>query len=277
MTHTEFSIDTQDGLQLYGQSWEPDEKPKAVVCLLHGFKEHSSRYSHLAKALVNNAYSMFAIDLRGHGKSQGRRGDTPSYNALLDDIDQLYKTAEERYPDTPCYLYGHSLGGNIALNYIFSPRRKPAGAIISGPWLRLSFEPPAARVTLARIMNGIWPTFSQPVGLETAALSRDTQIVNAYENDPLVHDQISARMYLEIHMAGLRALDHAAKLSVPILLMHGSADRICSPDASGEFAASAGELCTFKLWDGFYHEIHNEPEKDEVFAYLLAWLDQGLS
>ena len=171
MRHTEFDLYTKDGLKLYGQSWEPDGKPDAIVCLLHGFNEHSGRYAHLADALIGKAYALIVCDLRGHGKSQGCRGHTPSYDALLDDIDQLYNLAEERYPGVPCFLYGHSMGGNLALNYILSQRKKPAGAIITGPWLRLSYDPPVVKVALGKIMSNIWPTFSQPAGLETKALS----------------------------------------------------------------------------------------------------------
>jgi alpha-beta hydrolase superfamily lysophospholipase len=210
--------------------------------------------------------------LRGHGKSGGPRGHTPSYDAQLDDITAFFKQIEGKYPDLPRFLYGHSMGGNLALNYVL--RRKPDlhGVIVTGPWLKLAFDPPAVKVTLGRLMNSIAPGFTQDSELDTKALSHDAAVVTAYENDPLVHSKISARLFVSIYENGLWALEHAAEFPLPLLLMHGTADRIASSEASKEFAAKAGSKVTLKLWDGLFHEIHNEPEKAEVFKVMLDWL-----
>jgi len=123
-------------------------------------------------------------------------------------------------------------------------------------------------------MNKIWPSFSQSSGLDTKALSHDTEVVHDYENDPLVHDHVSARMFIGIYQAGKWALEHAPEFSLPLLLMHGGDDKIISVEASHEFAGMIKENCTLKIWDGLYHEIHNEPEKEEVFKFLIDWLDK---
>lgn len=264
---------SKDGLELFAHTFPSPNPPKAVVCLVHGHGEHIERYAHLAEALNQADYTLVGFDLRGHGQSAGKRGHTPSYEMLLNDIDAFLAEVDEYHPDEPHFLYGHSLGGNLVLNYAL--RRDPnlRGVISTSPWLKLAFEPPAIQISLAKMMDKLFPAFLQSSGLKTADLSRDAAVVRAYEEDPLVHDKISARLFAGIHEAGLWALDHAQDFPLPLLLMHGSADRITSAEASQEFARKAADKTTFKLWEGFYHETHNEPEKAEVFREIISWLD----
>ncbi len=273
MTHFEFDLQTSDDLQLYAQAWQPDDNPRGVVCLVHGLGEHSGRYAHVATALNQAGYALLAFDLRGHGKSQGRRGHTPSYDALMDDIANFLAEVEKRNPGIPCFLYGHSLGGNLVLNYALRGNPKLTGVVATAPSLKLAFEPPAIQVALGRGMDKIWPAFVQPNGLDLQALSRDPEVARKYRSDPLVHDRISARLFVGFFEAGQWALDHASQFRLPLLLMHGGADRITSHEASREFAARAGDEATLKIWEGLYHEIHNEPEQAQVFDTLIAWLD----
>jgi len=277
MTHSEFDLHASDGLQLYAQAWQPDGDPRGVICLVHGLGEHSGRYAHLAAALGQAGYALLAFDLRGHGKSQGRRGHTPSYDALMDDIATFLAEIEKRYPDIPCFLYGHSLGGNLVLNYALRRRPELTGVVATAPSLKLAFEPPAIQVALGRGMDKIWPAFVQSNGLETQALSRDPEVVRKYQSDPLVHNRISARLFVGFFEAGQWALDHASQFHLPLLLMQGSADRITSHEASCEFAASVGDAATLKIWEDFYHEIHNEPEQAQVFDTLITWLDEHVA
>jgi alpha-beta hydrolase superfamily lysophospholipase len=272
----EWHWNTHDGLELFSRSWEPASTPKAVLCLVHGIGEHTNRYRHVAGALVDAGYALAGFDLRGHGLSEGQRGHAPSLEHFMDDVTAFLEQVERRCPGLPKVPYGHSLGGNLVANYVL--RRKPPipGAIVTGPNFRLAFEPPAAKIALGRMMSNLSPTYSQATGLETAALSRVADVVNAYVTDPLVHDRITASMFVAIMDAGEWALEHAAELSIPMLLMHGSADRLTSAPASQEFARRAGDKVTLKLWDGFYHEIHNEPEQAEVFAAMVTWLDKVL-
>jgi alpha-beta hydrolase superfamily lysophospholipase len=272
MEYSEWNWKSFDGLDMVARGWAPQGKPNAVIMLVHGLGEHSARYDHVAAALTGNGYALVGFDLRGHGKSGGPRGHTPSYEALMDDIASFSRQTEERYEGLPRYLYGHSLGGNLVLNYAL--RRKPdlRGVIATAAWLKLAYQPPAIRVTLGRLMNGIAPGFTQHSQLDTKGLSRDSLVVSSYENDPLVHDKISARMFVGIYENGLWALEHASEFPLPLLLMHGGADQIISAQACREFASRDGNKITFKLWENLYHEIHNEPEQDQVFAYMLAWL-----
>ena len=269
----EWNWKTSDGLEIYSRAWAPERTPKAVVCLIHGLGEHIGRYTHVGAALSKAGYALLGFDLRGHGKSEGRRGHTPGYEALMDDVAMFLEQAEAKYPKLPRFLYGHSVGGNLVLNYALRRKPKLAGVIATAPWLRLAFEPSASKVLLGRMMNNILPGFTQASGLETAALARDPQVVQAYENDPLVHDKISARMFVSIHEAGLWALSHVARFPLPLLLMHGEADRILSAEAARQFAAAAGKKATLKIWEGWYHEVHNEPEQGEAFKVMVQWLD----
>ncbi len=272
----EWTWRSSDGLEMYSRDWSPAGTPKAAVALVHGLGEHIGRYTHVAEALTARGYALLGFDLRGHGKSGGRRGHTPSYDALLDDIAAFLAQVETRLPGRPRFLYGHSLGGNLVINYPLLRKPDLAGVIATGPWLRIAFAPPPALVALAKLMNAIAPGFAQNNRLDIHGLSHDAAVVTAYANDALVHDRISARMFLSLYTSGLWALEHAAEFPLPLLLMHGAEDPIVSAEASREFAERAGGNVTLKLWEGAYHEIHNEAVKPEVFKLMLAWLDQHL-
>jgi alpha-beta hydrolase superfamily lysophospholipase len=268
--------ENKDGIKFYLCGWEPNKKPKAVVVLVHGHGEHVGRYTHVADAFTKVGYALVGFDLRGHGKSGGARGHAPSYEALMDDIADFLEQVIKRYPKLPIFIYGHSLGGNLVLNFILRRRPTVLGAIVTAPWLKLAFDPPAVQVSLARVISKIAPGFTQHSRLDTNALSQDTQIVEAYNNDPLVHDQISARLYVDMHDSGLWALEHATEIPIPLLLMHGTADRITSNQASREFAEQNREKVTWRTWEGCYHEIHNEPQKADVLKVMLDWMDARL-
>ena len=264
---------SSEGLNIFGRGWELDRTPGAVVCLVHGLGEHIGRYEHVGAVFTAAGYALFGFDQRGHGRSEGPRGHTPSYESLMDDIGNLLTQARSRYPGVPCFFYGHSLGGNEVINYVM--RRKPGilGVIATGPWLRLAFQPSAWQVALGRMMNRIAPGFTQASKLDATALSRDQKVVEGYVNDPLVHDRISARMFVEAYSSGEWALAHASGFSLPLLLMHGKADRITSAAASREFAERNGSNTALHILEDLYHEIHNEPEKTEVFKTMITWMD----
>ncbi len=272
----ESSWQNKDGIKFYEFGWEPDAKPKAVVGLVHGHGEHVGRYAHVGEAFAKAGYALVGFDARGHGKTSGPRGHTPSYDALMDDIADFLAQMQTRYPGLPRFLYGHSMGGNEVINFALRRKADLVGVISTGPWLKLAFEPPAMQVALGRMMNNVAPGFTQKSGLDTAALSHDPNVVNAYNSDPLVHNKISARLFVAVYESGLWALDHAAEFPLPLLLMHGAADKITSAAASRQFAERGGKNVTWRAWDGLYHEIHNEPEKAEVIKVMIDWMDARL-
>jgi len=272
MNHIEFTRQSPDKLQLYFQGWEPETSPRAVVCLVHGLGEHTGRYAHVAAALNDAGYAVLGCDLRGHGKSGGPRGHTPSYDTLMDDTGCLLDEAAERYSDKPRFLYGQSLGGNLVLNYAL--RRKPqlAGVVATSPLIRTTNPAPAVKITLGKLMYKLQPGMTMANGIPLDSLAHDPEIGRAYAADPLVHNKISARLALDMLQAGEWALAHAAEFPAPLLLVHGSADEITSAAATQEFAGTVRGDCTLKIWDGFYHETHNEPEKAEVLRFMVDWL-----
>lgn len=272
----ESKFEGNDRTIFYVQGWEPASSPKAVLVLVHGHGEHVGRYAHVGKALADAGYILAGFDLRGHGKSAGLRGHIPSYDALMNDITAFNSMLRGKYPNGPLFLYGHSMGGNQVINYALRRQPKIKGVIATGPWLKLSLQPPPSKVVLGKIMNSIFPAFTQPSGLDTTGLSHDAEVVRLYDTDPLNHDKISARLFVSMYESGLWALDHAAELSLPLLLMHGGADPITSFEASRQFAARAGEKVTLRIWDGLCHEVHNEPEQAEVFKVMIEWLDKHL-
>ena len=272
MSYFEFKIEAYGGLKLHGQGWEPDTGTKAAICLVHGLGEHGGRYAQVAEAFNQAGYALMASDLRGHGKSEGQRGHAPSYTVLMDDIFQLLETARERYPNAPLFLYGHSLGGNLVIHYALRRLPKLAGIITSAPLLRLAYTPPHWKTGLLHILHALRIHCTLPSGLDDRALSRDINVVRAYRNDPLTHNQITPNLGVDMIRNGEWNMAHAADLPCPLLLMHGDADRITSAKATREFALRAGATCTLKIWDGFFHELHNEPDKDDVLAYILDWI-----
>ena len=215
---------------------------------------------------------------RGHGKTEGKRGHTPFYYTLLDDLGQGIEEAEKHFPGKPIILYGQSMGANVVINYILRRQPKILGAVISSPWLKLAFEPPTLRLFVSRIMDRIDPKYTEKFPLNHTDLSRDPAIVKAYGDDPMVHSEITARFFFGTHEAGLWALENASQLRAPTLLMHGTADKITCHEASQEFAAKAPkDLMHFHDLDGFSHEIHNEPERgqilDQVSDFILGLLN----
>lgn len=269
----EFYWKTTDGLNIYGKYWAPENSIKGVVCLVHGMGEHINRYAHVGELLTENGYALIGYDHRGHGQSEGKRGHTPSYDHLLNTVDDLLGKAGEYFPEIPQVLYGHSMGGGLVLNYVVDWQPNIAGLIASSPWLRLAFEPPALQVKLGKMMNKIFPAFTQSTKLDASAISRDEAEVKKYESDPLVHDKISAKFFLDAYEHGISVLERGGDIHVPVLIYHGTADQLTSPAATKEFARTINGDVTFKLFDNSYHEIHNDLNKDELFELMIQWLD----
>ena len=276
MKATEWSWKSNDGLEMYARSWEPEGMPKAVVCLVHGLGEHSSRYAHVGKAFTDADFALAAFDLRGHGKSGGPRGHIPSFNAFMDDIEDFQKQLDERFSDLPRFLYGHSLGGILVLNYVL--RRKPdfVGVISTAAGLRTSLEEQKAKIMMARVLGALMPSVAISSGLDPATISRNQEVVDKYVNDPLVHDKMSLG-FGKIMLSELPwTFEHAHEFSLPLLIMHGTEDKLGYPRGSEEFAGYIKQNCTLKLWDGLYHELHNEPEQNEVLAFMIDWMNGQL-
>ncbi|MGA2490994.1 MAG: lysophospholipase [Anaerolineales bacterium] len=272
MEISEWTWKSFDGLDMYACAWTPQGLPKAVILLVHGLGEHVGRYDHVAAALTEKGYAMLGFDLRGHGKSGGPRGHTPSSEAFMRDIDSMVKQAKVRYPGIRQFMYGLSMGGNLVLNYILDRQPALAGAVVSAPGLRSPILDQKNKAIFAKVLGVLLPSFTIPSGLDANMLSRVPEVVDRYKQDPLVHDRVSlglAKSQLEMVPWIFK---HAGDLNIPLLVMHGTEDKIVYIQGSREFARKAGDKVTLKIWDGMYHEIHNEPEQEQVLAYMLDWL-----
>ncbi len=276
MTVKDWDTRSKDGLKLHGKYWLPESAPSHIICLIHGHGEHIGRYEHVAAFFTEHNIAFFAMDMRGHGQSEGKRGHIPSYEMIFSDIEELIKRARIDYLETPIILYGHSLGGNFAANYIIHNKTNEIESlIISSPWLRLAFEPPAAKVNLARTMRRIWPSYSEHSKLDAQGLSHDQAVVKAYQEDPLVHDKISVSLFTRAIQYGEYAINHAPAISIPALLMHGEEDPITSIEASKAFVDKGkahGLPVTFQSWPTMKHEPHNELEKQKVLDFIADWI-----
>jgi len=277
MKHFEMSWKAHDNLDIFAQVWEPTmPQLKAVVCLVHGLGEHTSRYAHVAEALGKQGFALFGADLRGHGRSGGARGHIASIEDFIQDIDLSLAQARIRYPGLPIILYGHSLGGIQVLYYGLTRKPDVKGVSATSSGLHTALEKQYLKVLMAKILGALIPNTSIASGLDPKSISRDEKVVQAYINDPLVHDKIS--LGFGKIMVGVTSwtLAHADEFTLPLLLLHGKADLLAFPSSSTEFAASLKEKCTLVLWDDAYHELHNEFEKEEVFKTMTLWMDARL-
>lgn len=260
-------LSTGDGVRLAWYRWDPSRNPLGTVCLAHGHGEHAGRYSHVAGAFTAAGFAFLAFDLRGHGRSEGIRGHAPSYDHFLDDYRRLIEMAP-----APRIAYGHSMGGQIVLNY---GRKHPDGingVIVTGAWLRLAFPAPAVKIALARALRAVLPKVTLSSGLKPVDLSRDPQVCREYADDPLVHDRLSFRTGIDLLEGSAEALRAASDFRLPVLLAHGDADRLMDHRATAEFHGAAGSSDkSLRIYPGHFHEIHNEPEWERVLADLIGW------
>jgi alpha-beta hydrolase superfamily lysophospholipase len=261
---------------LPGRLWAA-ERPRALVAVLHGLGEHCGRYAALASDLVQAGYSVAAVDLPGHGEAAGPRGDMSSWSTVRDNTVHALWTAPLALAvdlaELPRFLFGHSMGAVLALDYALAHPRELTAVASSAAGLS-SAMPPWWKLALANVARITSPSLGFPSGLEEAAMSRDPEVVRARAEDPLMHDRVSPRLYFAFNEARQRVLRDARRLAVPALLMHGEADRVVDPAGSAEFAAAAPPpLVSHLVYPGAYHEIFNDLARDQAKADLLAWME----
>ncbi len=271
--HSEGTFVGAAGGSVFWQRWEPD-KTKAVVVLSHGLAEHSGRYAHVAARFNDSGYAVYALDHWGHGRSEGTRANVERFEHLKHDLDTLLTTARGEHPGVPVFLLGHSLGGLIALDYVVTKGESGlTGLVLSG-----AAVDPSVGSAVQRAAAGFLSRYTPNLGvlaLDSTAVSRDPEEVRKYVEDPLnYHGKIRARTGAETLASVDRVLHGLAGLRLPMLVLHGTADRLTSPAGSSLVAEKAGSKDkTLKLYDGLFHEIFNEPERDTVLGDVVDWLD----
>jgi alpha-beta hydrolase superfamily lysophospholipase len=274
MAHSESMHTARDGSSLYWQEWIPEGEPRAVIVLIHGLGEHSGRYGHLADRFLAENIAVFTQDNRGHGKTPGGRG-VVDFGKAVDDVGELLDEARRRYPGVPVVLYGHSLGALLSMTYTVRRRPQIAAQVASAPALDSELREQKVKFTAANLLGGLVPNIVLPTGLDSKGVSRDPVVVAAYEQDPLVHDKGSMGM-AKATFSAMDAMMTQNAFPVPLLIIHGTADRLTVPAASKRFVEQVSGDVTLIEYDGMYHEPHNEPEQAEVFADVMEWLNKHL-
>jgi len=276
MIHQEFNFNLHK-TKFYGQFFEP-KTINAVVVLVHGMGEHSGRYKKFVIPELNkNSIAVITFDHFGHGKTEGKRGHNPGYNEVLDSISYVLEKTKELFGEKHTFLYGHSMGGNAVINYALRRDNNLKGVIATSPLLKLSFEPPKWKLNIGKALLNIYPALIMSSGLDVNAVSRDKKAVEAYINDPLNHDKVSPNFSILFIENGEWAIDNAQKLKVPMLLMHGTGDKLTSYKASQEFSKNAGDLVKLELYEGAYHELHNDLIKEDAVGKVINWINTNLS
>ena len=260
------------GGEIYWQCWLPSE-PIGVVVIAHGLAEHSGRYAHVGLRLANANLAVYALDHHGHGRSTGTRANIIRMAHVRADLHELINRATAQQSELPAFLLGHSLGGLIALDYVISTGASDlTGLLVSGAAVDPSVGSPIQRL-VAKLFSSLTPNVGV-MALDSTAVSRDPEQVARYDADQLnYHGKVRARTGAEAFAAAQRVAARLGSIRLPLLIMHGTADRLASPDGAKLIAAKVASAdVTLKLYSGLYHEIFTEPEKDDVLDDVAEWL-----
>jgi len=272
MTTEETELRARDGEKLFCRRFGPAGDARSTIVLVHGLGEHSGRYGHVVQRFVERGLEVVTYDHRGHGLSGGRRGDSPSFEAFLEDLSQVVAFSES----TP-FLYGHSFGGLVTVRFLQQRRAAVRGAIVASPLLRLVFEPPRWKLLLAAVARTLWPTLTQNSGVDPAVLSRDMAFIAEGKKQDLSHRRISARLFYEFNRHAELAMAEGEKITQPLLLLHGQMDRLTSWEATKAlFPSAASEDKTLKLYPETFHEAHNDLNREEILRDVLHWIEARL-
>ena len=273
MEHREGGFKGLKDLNLYYQCWLPAEEPKAVLLVVPGLAEHSGRYTNVVDYFVPKGYAVYGLDHRGHGKSEGLRCHVERFSYYVDDLKTFFDVIRDERGDTRIFLVGHSMGGTIATAYAVHHEHELAGLILSGATLKVGSSVSPAQILAAPVLSVLLPKMGVSV-IDASTISQDQAVVDAYVNDPLVYrGKIRARQGAEFLKILQTLPSQMAEINLPILIMYGTVDRLSDPEGSKTLYERVGsEDKTLKQYEGFYHEIFNEPGRDQVFADMEAWL-----
>jgi len=269
---------TRDGISLYEHWWLPDQKPKAGFILIHGYSEHIGRYAHVAEYLAGRGYAVGGIDLRGHGHSAEKRTYIGSYQTCIEDIQEFFGRVEDRVPYQKRFIFGHSMGGAIVAKLLIQSPNCVDGAVLSGAALYIS----APANPILRAGSGLLSRIAPRVPTvppQLIELTHDPEMAAKNEADPLGlgHARITARTGYEILSHRAYFDEHMAAITTPLLILHGGADSIADPQGSRKlYEVAASEDKTLHIFDGMYHELHNEVIREQWMQIIGDWLDAHL-
>ena len=263
---------------IFYRHWKPGGDCRAAILLAHGLGEHCGRYQYFAEYFMERGFAVVAPDHYGHGESPGHRAHIDSMSDYFDPLDKLRAAIDGWYPNTPCFLAGHSMGGLIAARYLLDHADRFAGAALSAPALAMEEPPSRFALWINALLSKIAPRMGM-LQLDPSQVSRDPDVVKRYIDDPLVHGgKISARLVRTLFKGMDDVAAGHALVHLPVILMHGDADVMTAPSGSIEYhAAIPAADKELKIYPGLYHEIFNEPEKESVLNDLHEWFDRQLN
>lgn len=276
--HEMGDLSAPDGRRLVWQSWSPDGHPRAVLAVIHGFGEHCARYGYLVQDVVPRGIAVHSYDLRGHGRSVGRRGHIERFGQYLDDTRVFLARVRRKYALAPVFLVGHSMGGLIATALAEQDDDGLAGLVLSSPFVGMRLEVSSGQTRMARLFSRVLPTLALKNPLRNEDLSREPEVLAALEKDILSHRLATTRWATETIDAMPGVVRGADRLRVPLLVLYSDADPVADPAATEQLYDRAGSADKIKhCYEGFLHEIFNEVGREEVFADLAAWLEAHLT
>ncbi|PPD58988.1 alpha/beta hydrolase [Dehalogenimonas etheniformans] len=277
MTHLEGKFSVAKHLSLFYQAWLPDNRQKAIIVLVHGLADHSSRYQNVVNHLVPRGYAVWTYDQRGHGQSPGPRCYVNRLSDLIGDLKSFSNFVSSQNPGTPVFIVGHSMGALESIAFATENPPFVAGYALSGMLLRIGQNVPKLLLSLSGTLSSLIPHLGVQT-IECEAISRDQSVVKAYIADPLVYTgKVPVRMGAELITAMASVQTKLTAVKSPILLLHGGADRLASPSSSQiTFDSVSSQDKEIRIFPGCYHEIFNEPCRDFVLGTLSLWLDKHL-
>lgn len=266
---------TKDGRKIYTKTWLPEKAARIKIILVHGIGEYCERYQHVAAFLTGIGCAVYGFDHLGHGKSDGKRG-CMSYADAFEIINSFKGELLEQYPDIPLLVYGHSMGGGVVLAYGTQYSEGVSGIIATSPAVGMANPMSPALVKILRILKKVAPNLTVSNGLPADGISRDKAVVKRYQSDSLVHDKVSVTLGLDLMDWGDHLSAYTDEYPVPLFLAQGSEDRLVDPVASEKFAKNLKGNVTYKRFEGGFHELHNEPNKQELFDAMGAWINKTI-
>jgi alpha-beta hydrolase superfamily lysophospholipase len=267
----------QGNLNLFYQGYLPTESPIAVLLIIHGLAEHIGRYMNIVDYFVPRGYAIYGFDQRGHGQSEGMRGYVERFSYYIDDTKAFFDMVHGEHPSKSFFILGHSVGGLIATTYSLNYSNELDGLILSGVTIKPGESLSPVKIMLARLFSKVIPKVGIDV-IDASAISQDQAVIKEYINDPLVYrGKISSRLGAELIKAMQVLTNHISNIQLPILIMSGSVDRLSNPEGSRFLYNRISSIDkTIKFYDGFYHEIFNEPRRNQVFNDMENWLNYHL-
>jgi acylglycerol lipase len=273
MTHQEGTFQNFKGQEIYYQAWLPKDQPRGVIQIVHGLNEHSGRYQHHGKFFSDHGFAVYGLDFPGHGKSTGKRSYVESMDVFTHTLQEFMLMVQKWQPGLPIFLLGHSMGGLISSVFLLDHQDTVQGAVLSGSLVKVPDYVSDFTLSLGRLLATVVPK-ARILKIDIDGISRDPQVVESYRNDPLVYTGKMTVRISDVLNHGIQTLaEQGSKIKVPLLILHGGEDRLCDPSWS-EYLSElvSSQDSKLKIYPGLFHEIYNEPEKDQIFDDVLTWL-----